>query len=181
MKQENIPADSSVPSVPEKVAEEQPVVAASVEEKQVAWPDDLTVPEEAKEAFMQLAQKLQFSNPQIQQLVDLESRFSRQSAERQMQAAQQQQTQWAQEIQTFYGPKWEEEVSLAVRAADTFGGPELRTLLETTGLGNHPVIVRTFNEIGKRISEDVSSGGIPSVSTDKTFTEALYGNVTKGE
>lgn len=65
---------------------------------------------------------------------------------------------------------------MAVRAADAFGGPELRALLERTGLGNHLAIVRTFYEIGKSISEDVLPGGKPAAPQDKTFAEALYGN-----
>ena len=58
----------------------------------------------------------------------------------------------------------------------TAGFPELRELLQSTGLGNHPVIVRTFNEIGKSISEDCMPGGKPAAVQDKTFAEALYGN-----
>ena len=60
-------------------------------------------------------------------------------------------------------------------AADAFGGEQLRDLLAQTGLGNHPVIVRTFNEIGKRMSEDTAAAGQAAPSRDKTFTEALYG------
>lgn len=139
---------------------------------QLAWPEDVSFSKEAIDAFVKLAADLHLPPEQAQQLIDFEARFARQT----LQDNAAQQAKWAQETQTFFGPAWQEEVSLAVRAADTFGGPELRALLEETGLGNHPVIVRTFNEIGKRISEDVSSGGNPSAGADKTFTEALYGN-----
>ena len=82
---------------------------------------------------------------------------------------------WARQTQEMFGPQWQEEVSKAVRAADAFGGAQLRQLLEETGLGNHPVIVRTFHAVAQRICEDVTPGGAPSAQTDKTFTEALYG------
>ncbi len=82
---------------------------------------------------------------------------------------------WAMQTQKMFGPAWQEEVSKAVRAADAFGGPELRQLLAETGLGNHPVMVRTFHTVAKRVSEDVTPGGTPSIATDKTFTQALYG------
>lgn len=139
---------------------------------ELIWPDDISFSKEAIDEFVKLAADLHLPPEKAQQLIDFEARFARQT----LQDSAAQQAKWAQETQTFFGPKWQQEVSLAVRAADAFGGPELRALLEETGLGNHPVIVRTFNEIGKRISEDVSSGGNPSAGADKTFTEALYGN-----
>ena len=140
--------------------------------QELLWPEDVPFSKEAQTAFAQLAQTLDLTSQQAQQLIDFETRFARQTAK----AQENQQAQWVQETQSFFGPQWQQEVSLAVRAADAFGGPELRALLEETGLGNHPVIVRTFNEIGKRISEDVSPGGNASAGADKTFTEALYGN-----
>ena len=82
---------------------------------------------------------------------------------------------WALQTQETFGPRWQEEVSKAVRAADAFGGAQLRQLLEETGLGNHPVIVRTFHAVAKRICEDVTPGGASNATTDKTFTQALYG------
>ena len=82
---------------------------------------------------------------------------------------------WAEETRALYGAGLEKELSYALRAADAFGGAELRTLLEDTGLGNHPVIIRTLSEIGKAISEDACPGGKPAAPQDKTFTEALYG------
>ena len=154
--------------------------AANAEEK-INWPEDLSVSQQAQTAFLETARALDLSVQQAQQLVDLEARLSRDSAQEQIRHQQEQVRQWGEQLQQFYGPRWEEAVSLAVRAADTFGGPELRALLEETGLGNHPVIVRTFNEIGKRISEDFSAGGSESSGADKTFAEALYGTMKKGE
>ncbi len=150
-------------------------------EEQIRWPEDLSVSQQAQTAFLEMARTLQLSVQQAQQLVDLEARLSRENAQEQSRRQQEQVRQWGEQLQQFYGPQWEEAISLAVRAADTFGGPELRALLEETGLGNHPVIVRTFNEIGKRISEDFSAGGSESSGTDKTFAEALYGTMKKGE
>lgn len=163
-------------SAKEPAVQEPAQTLSSQTEKQAAqewvWPEDVSFSKEAQTDFAQLAQSLHLTSQQAQQLIDFETRFARQMAKE----TQAQQQQWVQETQAFFGPHWQQEISLAVRAADTFGGPQLRALLEETGLGNHPVIVRTFNEIGKRISEDVSPGGSSSVCADKTFTEALYGN-----
>jgi hypothetical protein len=143
----------------------------------VTWPEDIPVCEAAQKNFLQLATQLALTDQQAQQLVDLECNFARLSRQEAEENAAQERARWAAETKDFYGPKWEEEVSRAVRAADEFGGAPLRKLLEETGLGNHLVIVRTFNEIGKRISEDSSASGIASAQGDKTFAEALYGNL----
>lgn len=175
-KQEELAPQESALSAPPQSAQE-PAPGSSSKEgesspQELLWPEDVSFSKEAQTEFAQLAQALHLTSQQAQQLIDFETRFARQTAKEN----EAQKAQWVQQTQAFFGPHWQQEISLAVRAADVFGGPQLRALLEETGLGNHPVIVRTFNEIGKRISEDVSPGGNASAGADKTFTEALYGN-----
>lgn len=128
------------------------------------------------ERIKQHAAAIKLPVESAQKWVELEEERLQQQAQEQAQTKRAQQQAWAQETKAQYGNSWQEEVSRAVRAADIFGGPELRQLLEETGLGNHPAIVRTFAAVGKRIAEDVSIGGASgNVPTDKTFTQALYG------
>lgn len=138
-------------------------------------PDGILFDDASLDAFKTLSQEMGLSLEQVQKLVDFEGCFLRQGISDDENEKQQILESWAKQTKEMYGPDFEDAVSLAVRAADAFGGPELRQLLETTGLGNHPVIVRTFNEIGKRISEDSFPGGKSSALQDKTFAEALYG------
>ena len=138
-------------------------------------PEDISFPQDALEEFKALSQEMGLSEEQVQQLLDLEARYARSGAQRGAEEKNQIVARWAEQTKAAFGPQTEATVALAVRAADAFGGPELRELLEATGLGNHPVIVRTFSEIGKSISEDVLPGGKPAAPQDKTFAEALYG------
>lgn len=138
-------------------------------------PEDLNLPGGALEDFKELSRELGLSCEQVQKLLDFETRYARTGAQNGEEEKRQIVERWAEQTKVLYGARCEEEISLAVRAANAFGGPELRDLLEATGLGNHPVIVRTFNEIGKSISEDVCPGGKPAAPQDKTFAEALYG------
>ena len=65
--------------------------------------------------------------------------------------------QWQESSRTdkeFGGDKLPENLAVAKRALDTFGSPELRNLLNESGLGNHPEIIRAFYRAGKAISED---------------------------
>ncbi len=54
----------------------------------------------------------------------------------------------------FGGDKLTESLTVARKAMDQFGTPELRDLLNGSGLGNHPEIIRAFYRAGKAISDD---------------------------
>lgn len=82
---------------------------------------------------------------------------------------------WTQQSKALFGAGYEAEIDRARRAVDAFGGSELRELLDATGLGSHPAVVKAFHQIGKRVSEDESAFGASAGGRDKTFAEALYG------
>ena len=165
-------AHAAVVPSPETAA---PAPAASPYEA-LCVPPDAEVPPEALDEVKAMAQKLNLSAEQAQELLDFEVGGMRETQEILARQRDLNAEEWARETRAFYGAQTEAALSLAVRAADAFGGPELRALLERTGLGNHLAIVRTFYEIGKSISEDVLPGGKPAAPQDKTFAEALYGN-----
>lgn len=158
------PADSVETPVPT-----DPYAAVVLPENSYLQTEDLA-------AFKQTAAEVKLPVEALQKWLELEETRLQNRSQQAAEAQRQQEAAWARQTQEELGPAWQEEVSKAVRAADAFGGPELRQLLEETGLGNHPVIVRTFAGIGTRISEDSTPGGVlPGGETDKTFTQALYG------
>lgn len=57
--------------------------------------------------------------------------------------------------------QYKANMTLMGRAVDKFGGGDLKKYLDDTGLGNHPLFVKTFVQIGKAMSEDtlVTGGG----------------------
>jgi hypothetical protein len=69
-------------------------------------------------------------------------------------------------------------IRLAQSALTKFGTPELRAALDTTGMGNHPEVVRVFTRIGKAMAEDTFEKGSPSKNAGKSAAEILYGNPT---
>ncbi len=145
-----------------------PYAAVSLPENSLLGADQLAV-------CKQTAAEVNLPAASLQKWLLLEESRLQAQARHQREEKQRTLEQWANQTQAQWGDKWQEEVSRAVRAADVFGGPELRQLLEETGLGNHPVMVRTFAGIGKRMSEDVTPGGATHAPADKTFTQALYG------
>lgn len=81
------------------------------------------------------------------------------------------------------GKNWDATIVDAAKALDRFGavkGSEFRGLLDQTGLGNHPEMIRMFAAIGKAISEDTdfpraSGANAPAQSRE----EILYPSMTK--
>ena len=52
------------------------------------------------------------------------------------------------------GERFDANISTAVKARDSFGTSEFSEMLDTSGLGNHPEMIRFLNRVGKAISED---------------------------
>lgn len=61
-------------------------------------------------------------------------------------------------------------------ALDRYASPELRSALDTTGLGDHPELVRFLSKIGRAMSEDgeILRGGTPP-PVNRTAAEIMYG------
>lgn len=59
----------------------------------------------------------------------------------------------------FGGDKLPENLAVAKKALDAFGSPELIQMLNATGLGNHPELIRAFYRAGQKIS---SGNFVPS-------------------
>lgn len=82
----------------------------------------------------------------------------------------------------FGGEKLSENLAFAQKALNQFGSPELRSLLNESGLGNHPELIRLMVRAGKAISEDRYVGGSPASGKGagfKSFNDlasALYPN-----
>lgn len=89
---------------------------------------------------------------------------------------------WTESARTdkeFGGEKLAENLAVAKKALDAFGTPELRTLLNDTGLGNHPEIIRAFFKAGQKISApNFVAGGASSAGASTAAT--LYPKQSKG-
>jgi len=64
-------------------------------------------------------------------------------------------------LQQEYGAAYEQNLSLAKSAVEQFGGEELKTMLNQTGLGNNPELIKAFARIGKMVASDeiIGRGG----------------------
>ncbi|EPJ1885663.1 peptidase [Enterobacter asburiae] len=131
----------------------------------------------ALEQFEPIARELNLSNEQAQKMVDLYgTKILPMVQQQQAETWQKTTEQWAADVKAdkeIGGDKLTANLSAAQRALDQFGTPELKEYLNTTGLGNHPDLVKTFVKIGKAMSEDGMVDG--SNQGQRSAAEVLYG------
>ena len=112
-------------------------------------------------AFSEVAKELNLSQDAAQKVLDKMAPVIASRQAEQISAAQAAWTESAKTDKEYGGEKLTENLAVAKQALDQFGTPELRTLLNESGLGNHPEIIRAFYRAGKAISQDrfVSGAG----------------------
>lgn len=69
-----------------------------------------------------------------------------------------------------------EALTHAARFRDAFGGPEIKALLEASGLGNRKEVIMMFAKAGKAIGEGSFHTGDGGSAKPKNDGEAFYGN-----
>ncbi|WP_209634583.1 peptidase [Cronobacter sakazakii] len=131
---------------------------------------------EALKDFEPVARELNLTNEQAQKLVDAYPKILAGVQQRQADAWQKQTEQWAADVKAdkdIGGDKLTSNLSAAQRALEQFGSPELKQYLDSTGLGNHPALVKCFVKVGQGMSEDkMLSGG--HVSGGNDLISAFY-------
>lgn len=136
---------------------------------------------EVMKSFSEIAKELDLPQEAAQKVLD---KVAPKIMERQMQVLETARNEWAESARTdkeFGGEKLNENLVVAKKALDSFGTPELRKLLNESGLGNHPEMIRLMYRAGKAISEDRFVGGTRGgqKSGPKGFNDlasALYSN-----
>lgn len=173
--QEDKPADGDKPA--DKPAEEKDQKQEGAPEKyEFQAAEGVELDTEALKDFEPVARDLNLTNEQAQKLVDAYPKILAGVQQRQAEAWQAQTEQWAADVKAdkeIGGDKLTANLSAAQRALDLFGTPELKEYLNTTGLGNHPDLVKTFVKIGKAMSEDGMVDG--SNQGQRSAAEVLYG------
>ncbi len=138
-------------------------------------PEGVTLDGEVSGDLKSLAKELKLSQEQAQKIADLGVKLQQRSAQAQTEAVAQARSKWAADAKVdkeIGGDKLPETLSIARKALDAFGSPELRTLLTASGLGSHPEVIRLLARAGKAISEDTVVSGQRNASP--TSAKDLY-------
>ncbi|WP_320745675.1 peptidase [Enterobacter cloacae] len=172
--QEDKPADSEKPA--DKPDDKEQKQDGAPEKYEFTAGEGVELDTEALKDFEPVARELNLTNEQAQKLVDAYPKILAGVQQRQVEAWQKQTEGWAETVKAdkeIGGDKLTANLSAAQRALDQFGTPELKEYLNTTGLGNHPDLVKTFVKIGKAMSEDGMVDG--SNQGQRSAAEVLYG------
>ena len=172
--QDDKPADGDKPA--EKPDDKEQKQEGAPEKYEFTAGEGIELDTEALKDFEPVARDLNLTNEQAQKLVDAYPKILAGVQQRQAEAWQAQTEQWAADVKAdkeIGGDKLTANLSAAQRALDLFGTPELKEYLNTTGLGNHPDLVKTFVKIGKAMSEDGMVDG--SNQGQRSAAEVLYG------
>lgn len=163
---------------PQTAATEQTAATTAVEvktETKAAAPEtyEFTMPEgveldaTAADEFKVIAKEAGLDQATAQKVADIGAKM----AQRQTEAHTKLVESWVESVKTdkeIGGDNLAENLGVARKALDTFGTPELKDVLNATGFGNHPAVIKAFYKIGKAISEDgFVTGTAKGAETDR--------------
>lgn len=127
-----------------------------------------------------IAKELNLSQKDAQRVADLGPKLMQKLQGHQAEAFAKVRQTWADEAKAdkeYGGEAFAENLGAAKKALDSFGTPELRTLLNESGIGNHPEVIRFMVRAGKAISSDSFVAGERSASgAGKDPAKTLYPN-----
>jgi hypothetical protein len=125
-----------------------------------AMPDGVELDSAAADEFTAIAKELKLDQTAAQKVADVGAKM----AQRQAEAHAKMVETWVEQVKTdteIGGDKLDANLAVARKAMDAFGSQGLKDLLNTSGLGNHPEVIKAFYKAGKAISEDRFVSGSP--------------------
>ena len=139
-------------------------------------PDDMPADEAVITEYKALAKELKLAPEAAQKVVDFNVKLEQQRRE----AFANQVKAWGEQVQADKELGTPEALATAKKAIDDLGSPELRDLLNSTGMGNHPAVVKFALAVGKAISEDrIVSGRNGGETAPRDAASVLYASTPK--
>lgn len=138
-------------------------------------PEGVELDKAAADEFSTVAKELKLDNATAQKIADVGAKMAQRQAEQHAKLV----ASWVEQIKTdptIGGDKFDENLAVARRALDEFGSPELKDVLNASGLGNHPAVVKAFYNAGKKISTDRMVTGTPK-GGDTDTAKKLFPNM----
>lgn len=140
-------------------------------------PDGVELDTAAADEFKGIAKEYGLTQEQAQKVADIGAKM----VQRQTEAHQAQVQTWVDAVKAdkeIGGDKLNENLAVARKTIDTFGSPELKEMLNVTGIGNHPEIVKMAYKIGKAISDDgFVRGG--NTTAPRSTADIMYPSMAK--
>ena len=122
-----------------------------------SMPEGMELDTELLNEFKPLAKELGLDLTKAQQLVDLGSKLATKMQQQSIDGWKKQTSEWADQAKAdkeIGGKDFDANLGVALAAVDKFGTPELKAILDESGFGNHPEVVKFMYRVGKAISSD---------------------------
>jgi hypothetical protein len=155
--------------------EGQQETTEEVDYSKIEIADGLTMDQLALDEYIPVFKELNLNAEQAKKLVDI-------YANQQLKAADEYQKTvkaWenaARADKEYGGDKLNESLSIATAALEKFGTSELKQVLNESGLGNHPEVIRFMKRVGDAIREDVPPQMGKPTSVKQSREQILYGD-----
>jgi hypothetical protein len=150
----------TAPATAEASTQESTAAPAAPESYELQMPEGIELDKAAADEFTAIAKELKLDQATAQKFADIGAKM----AQRQMEAHSELVESWVEQVKAdkeIGGDRLNENLGIARKAIDSFGTPELKDLLNNTGLGNHPAVIKFALQIGKAISQDKFVTGSP--------------------
>ena len=151
---------------------------AVVEKYELKLPEGSLLRPEHVEKIALIAKERGLSNENAQLLVEREHQARTEFLNELRAQDEQAKTAWISEVKAdkeIGGDNFNRSVETAKRALDRFGSPEFKAMLDDTGYGNHPEVVRIFARIASSMSEDQLVIPGSQAGGSKSIEEIFYG------
>jgi len=178
---ETTPSAAETTATTEAASPETGETASTSDYADFQLPEGVAMDEQLFGEFTKTAKDIGLSQDQAQSLVSMGAQLSQKIMNQAMSDQAARVTAWADETRNdkeIGGEKLQENLATAKKAMDAFGSDELIAVLDSTGLGNHPAIIKAFVKAGKAMSEDTLMPGGARVPTAQTsLAQKLYPNM----
>ncbi len=159
-----------------------PLAAQEVPESYAdfAMPEGVALDAQAAGDLKSLAKELGLSQANAQRVADLGAQVLQRTSQAQADLVAKARNEWAEQARAdkeMGGDKLAHSQAAAKRATDKFGSPELVQMLDESGLGNHPEVLRLLARVGAALTEDVPVSGAANAAATPSARD-LYPNST---
>ena len=176
------PADAAAPEqtgaegeqkTDDSTDEQKPADGAPEAYEAFTAPEGVVLADNVLEVAQQAFKDANLSQEKAQSLIDKLTPAIAQAQQEALDAAIQSQiTDWvaaAKADEQIGGDKLAPALANANRVVDTFGSPELRDMLISSGLGNHPAVIKFCDAIFSKISPDTFVAAAPRPGGKQSF------------
>lgn len=180
VKQENSTLISAPETKTDPTKTEQTKTDQKAEDYAFEMPKEIPYDKGILDKFTNQVKELKLPKDQAQKILDIGIENVKQQREQHLKVREG----WVNEIKTdkdFGGDKFNETITRAQRVLSDpeIGSPKFVQLLESTGLGDHPEVIKILARIDKKYGEDKAVSGKPSGTTYKSAAELFYPNQNK--